>query len=336
MCEPVNKVVLRVPATTANLGPAYDVLGMALAVFMEVTVERAEEFSVHFEGQGSEYIRNDGENMLVEMCRLAFTDYAHKEMPPLKFSMKSDIPFGCGCGSSSAAAVAGFVAGMKLCGLTMETEQEESLLQVIAKCEGHPDNAAAALYGGIQLGYKHKNSRYLTYRVPTPSSLFVVLFIPKAKMKADTHATRGLITDTVPLEDAVYNISRASILILALCTGELRLLKSCDDKFHQKQRADALFPHFFPCVDAAMAAGAQYAFLSGAGPTVCAFVSGRHGDPLIQPRAERTAESVAEAMIQAGKSVGVEGRAVITQPSDQGVHSVGVNSVRPDFDYISA
>ncbi|KEG14438.1 homoserine kinase [Trypanosoma grayi] len=330
-----DKVVLRVPATTANLGPAYDVLGMALSIFMEVTVERAEVFSMHLEGEGSEEIRADEENMLVQTCRLAFTEYAHKEMPPLKFTMKSNIPFGCGCGSSSAAAVAGFVAGMKLCGLTMETEQQEELLQVIAKFEGHPDNAAPALYGGIQLGYKNESGRFLTYRVPTPPSLYVVLFVPKNKMKANTHATRGLIPSTVPLEDTVYNVSRASILMLALSTGELRLLKSVGDRLHQNQRAAALFPHFSPCVDAAMAAGAHYAFLSGAGPTVCAFVGGRCGDPLIQPAKERHAESVADAMLEAAKAAGVPGRALITSPSDQGVHFVGVKSIRNDLEYVS-
>ncbi|EKF37742.1 homoserine kinase, putative [Trypanosoma cruzi marinkellei] len=335
MSDLPKKVVLRVPATTANLGPAYDVLGMALSIFMEVTVEHADEFSVHLEGDGSEYISADRENLMVKACELAFTEFAQKEVPPLKFTMKSNIPFGCGCGSSSAAAVAGFVAGMKLCGLTMKTEEEEALLQVIARFEGHPDNAAPAIYGGIQLGYKDNNGRFLTCRVPTPASLLVVLFVPKKKMKLNTHATRDLIPSSVSLEDTVFNISRSSILVLALCTGDLRLLKSCDDKLHQKQRADALFPHFRPCVDAAMAAGAHYAFLSGAGPSVCALVGGRHGDPLTQPRGERIAEGVAEAMIQAANAVGVAGRAILTQPSDQGVHCVGVTPIRPDMEYIS-
>ncbi|RNF25934.1 homoserine kinase [Trypanosoma conorhini] len=329
-----KKVVLRVPATTANLGPAYDVLGMALSIYMEVTVEYADAFSVQLEGDGSEHIRTDRENLLVKACELAF-EYAHKEMPPLRFAVKSNIPFGCGCGSSSAAAVAGFIAGMKLCGLTMETEKAEAILQVIAKFEGHPDNAAPALYGGIQLGYKDNTGRFLTYRVPTTASFSVVLFVPKNKMKMNTHATRNLIPTSVSLEDTVFNVSRASILVLAFCTGNLDILKSCDDKLHQQQRADALFPHFRPCVDAAMAAGAQYAFLSGAGPTVCAFVSGRYGDPLIEPGGKRKNEAVADAMLQAASAVGIPGRTILTRPSEQGVHLVGVTSLRPEFEYIS-
>ncbi|RNF11318.1 homoserine kinase [Trypanosoma rangeli] len=329
-----KKVVLRVPATTANLGPAYDVLGMALSIFMEVTVEYADAFSLHLEGDGSEHIRTDRENLLVKACERAF-EYAQKEMPPLKFLVKSNIPFGCGCGSSSAAAVAGFVAGMKLCGLSLEEEKEEAILQVIAEFEGHPDNAAPALYGGIQLGYKDNTGRFLTHRVPTATFFSVVLFVPKDKMKVNTHATRDLIPSTVSLEDAVFNVSRASVLVLAFCTGNLDLLKCCDDKLHQQQRADALFPHFRPCVNAAMAAGAQYAFLSGAGPTVCAFVSGQYGDPLIDPRSKHNAETVADAMLQAANAVGIPGRVILTRPSEQGVHLVGVTSIRPEFEYIS-
>lgn len=334
MCVLPRKVVVRVPATTANMGPAYDSIGMALSIFAELTVEHSDAFSMSVEGEGCEEIQRDEQNMVVRACCLAF-EYGNKKMPTLRFIMRSDIPYGCGCGSSSAAAVAGFVAGLQLCGHTMATGSEEELLQAIAKFEGHPDNAAPALYGGIQLCYKEHGGRVLTTRVPTPFALSVVLFIPREKMKESTHVTRGLIPDFVPLEDAVYNISCASILVLALSTGDLRTLRSCGDKIHEGQRGDALFPHFRPCVNAAKEAGAAYAFLSGAGPTVCALVGGRHGEVLTQPKEERVAERVALAMIDAACAVGVEGRVVITQPSDQGVHVVGAKSVRHNLVYVS-
>lgn len=330
-----KKVSLRVPATTANLGPAYDTLGMAMSIFLELTVEQADHFSMEVTGEGCEHISCGEDNMVVLTCRVAFEEYAKKPMPPLKFTMRNNIPYGCGCGSSSAAAAAGFVAGMTLCGLTMETQNSEALLSVISRIEGHPDNAAPAIYGGIQLGYKRSDGSVMTYRVPTPPNLSIVLFVPHKLMKASTHVTRELIPQTVPLGDAIHNISGTAILVLALATGELRLLKDASDCLHEQQRSSKLYPHYNACAAAAREAGAVYAFLSGAGPTVCALVPGRRGDLLAQPAGERKAELVAEAMVRAGEAAGVAGRAIITVPSDLGAHLSGTTCVRPNIQYTS-
>ncbi|KPA83426.1 putative homoserine kinase [Leptomonas pyrrhocoris] len=329
-----TKVSLRVPATTANLGPAYDTLGMAMSIFIELTVEVSDEFSMEVTGEGSEHISRGADNMIVETCRIAF-EYAKKPMPPLKFTMHNNIPYRCGCGSSSAAAAAGFVAGMTLSGLTMETQSTEALLSVISKIEGHPDNAAPAIYGGIQLGYKRDDGSVMTYRVPTPPNLSIVLFVPHKLMKASTHVTRELVPQTVSLSDAIHNISGTAILTLALATGELRLLKDASDCLHEQQRSSTLYPHYNACAKAAREAGAVYAFLSGAGPTVCALVTGRRGDLLVQPEEERKAERVAEAMVRAAGAAGVAGRAIITVPSDLGVHLSGTTCIRPDIQYTS-
>ncbi|KAG5498810.1 hypothetical protein JKF63_03099 [Porcisia hertigi] len=330
-----EKVSLRVPATTANLGPAYDTLGMALSIFMELSVELSDAFSMTITGEGQEYISTNEDNMVVQTCRIAFEEYAHKSMPPLKFTMHNNIPYGCGCGSSSAAAAAGFIAGMTLCGLTMETQNSEALLSVISRIEGHPDNAAPAIYGGIQLGYKKDDGSIMTYQVPTPPNLSIVVFVPHKLMKASTHVTRDLVPTTVSLSDAVYNISRTAILTAALSTGELRMLKDVGDRLHEQQRSGELYPHYNPCANAAREAGAVFAFLSGAGPSVCAMVSGRHGDLLSQPRGERKAEMVAEAMVKAAEAVGVHGRAIITAPSERGAHISGTTTVRSNIQYIS-
>ncbi|GET90920.1 homoserine kinase, putative [Leishmania tarentolae] len=329
-----KKVTLRVPATTANIGPAYDTLGMALSIFMELTVEVAETFSMTVTGEGQEHISTGEDNMVVQTCRIAFEEYAHKSMPPLKFTMQNNIPYKCGCGSSSAAAVAGFVAGMTLCGLTMETQSSEALLLAISKIEGHSDNAAPAIYGGIQLVYKN-DGRIMTYNVPTPPNLSMVLFVPHKLMKASTHVTRDLVPTTVSLRDAVHNISSTAILTLALSTGELRLLKDASDCLHEQQRSSKLYPHYSVCAKAAREAGAVYVFLSGAGPTVCAMVSGRHGDLLTQPRRERMAEVVAEAMVKAAEAVGVHGRVIITMPSNLGAHISGTTCIHPSIQYTS-
>lgn len=330
-----EKVSLRVPATTANIGPAYDTLGMALSIFMELTVELAEAFSMTVTGEGQEHISTGEDNMVVQTCRIAFEEYAHKSMPPLKFTMHNNIPYKCGCGSSSAAAVAGFVAGMMLSGLTLETHNSESLLSAISKIEGHSDNAAPTIYGGIQLVYKKDDGRTMTYHVPTPPNLSIVLFVPHKLMKASTHVTRELVPTAVSLRDAVHNISGTAILTLALSTGDLRMLKDASDCLHEQQRSRKLYPHYSACAKAAREAGAEYAFLSGAGPSVCAMVSGRHGDLLTQPMEERKAEMVAEAMVKAAEAVGVQGRVIITMPSDVGVHLSGTTCIRPNIQYTS-
>lgn len=324
MSAVVQGVTVRVPATTANLGPGFDVLGLAMGVWMVVKVERAAEFSMKIEGEGSSEIRADNTNLIVQSCALAFQHAGVTSMPPLRFHVSSDVPFGCGCGSSSAAAIAGYMAGMRLCGSTAATTGSEGLLQVISDLEGHPDNAAPAIYGGCRLGFKNAKGQTRTHQVPVPRGLALVLFVPDDKMKKNTHATRGLIPATLSLTDAVHNMARTSMIALAFATDRLSILSEClDERIHQKARARALFPHFNACVEAAMSTGAEYAFLSGAGPTICAMVSGRNGEYQVQPPSERKAERVAQAMVDAAKRAGVKGRAIITMPTELGAHFIG-------------
>lgn len=332
-----SKVTLRVPATSANFGPAYDSLGMALNIFLELTVEVSDKFSFTADGEGAEFITPDDTNMVVESCRLAIEKHAKLTMPPLKFTMHNNIPFGCGCGSSAGAAVGGFVAGMFLSGLKMETRHREELLSTIAEIEGHADNAAAAIYGGTQICFKKRGAgdAYATYRVPTPQ-VQVVLFIPDKRMKASTQASRALIPTEVKLEDAIKNISSTAILILALTSGEMRLLDDVEDRLHQDQRASALYPHFASCVKEAKDAGADYVFLSGAGPTICAIISNRNYlSPLTVPDEERCAEKVALAMVNAAATLGVKGRGVVTRPTEHGVHIAGTTENSEKVFYVS-
>ena len=319
----LQSVTVRVPGTTANLGPGFDVLGLALNVWMEVTVSKSDKFDIDIAGNGAEEVARDNSNFVVMSCELAHK-HAGVDLPPLKYSVKNDIPFGCGVGSSSAAATAGYLAGAALCGKHFPTQASEGLLDVIVDLEGHPDNAAAAIYGGMQIGYKDAEGHFRTARVPMPSTLMCVLFSPSIKMKQNTHATRGLVPSEVPMADAVHNMSRTALITLAMSTNQLHLLKNClDEKFHQPQRYAALFPHAQPTVDAAMAAGACYAFLSGAGPTIMAFVPGQAGDFVTQEENERVAATVAKAMVAAAAEAGIPGKAIITTPSTKGGHVSG-------------
>ena len=321
-----ESVTVRVPATTANLGPGFDVLGLAMSLWLEVTVSKADVYSMQLQGEGATEIDTSPSNLIATSCAKAF-ELAKKPVPMLKFVVKSDIPFGCGCGSSSAAAVAGFVAGAVLCELKLSSRQED-LLQLIAELEGHPDNAAPAIYGGAQLCYKNDAKQFRSSRLAVPDGLHCVLFVADNKMKKNTHATRGLIPQQIALSDAVHNMSRTALIVQAFSTNTTSLLKDClDERFHQNHRARALFPHLSATISAAMEAGAEYCFLSGAGPTVCALVRGRHGELLLQTDDERTVSKVADAMLKAAVGQGVPGKIVVTMPTELGVHVAGKASL---------
>ena len=298
---------------------------------MDVTITQSDKFEMELHGSGSEDVAKDESNFLVMSCKLALESQGaliDGNLPPLKFVVRNDIPFGCGVGSSSAAAVAGYMGGLMLCDASLPTQGgNEELLNKIVALEGHPDNAAPAIYGGMQIGYTSGSSRFHTVRVPVPSTVFAVLFVPTIKMKQNTHATRGLVPLHVPMIDAAHNMARTSIITLAMATNQLHLLKDClEERFHQPQRYEKLFPHAQACVDAAMASGAVYAFLSGAGPTICAFIAGRTVDLDTQPLDEVRVEAVAKAMVAAAEAKGIPGRAIITAPSQKGAHGVGMRA----------
>ncbi len=143
-------VHVRVPATSANMGPGFDCMGLALDVWNELTVERCDVFSMTVEGEGEGNIPLDETNLVVVGLKAAFED-AGKEIPTCKYHLKNNIPFCRGLGSSSAAIVAGLIAGLVLSGHELKVKGEESLLQLACKIEGHPDNVAPAIYGGLQI-----------------------------------------------------------------------------------------------------------------------------------------------------------------------------------------
>jgi homoserine kinase len=225
-----DKVVVRVPATSANLGPGYDTLGMAVDMWSEFTVERAEKFEIICEGEGSHDMPLDETNLVCLGMRAAF-DAAGKSVPPLRYHLKNRIPYARGLGSSSAAIVGGLVAGLVLAGHTLPAWGEEALLNMAAQIEGHPDNVAPAVYGGIQLGI-HAEGRWMTERVNLPPGLQLVCFIPDAIGKTST--ARGVLSDEITRKDAVFNIGRVALLINALASNNIDQLRhGCDDALHQ-------------------------------------------------------------------------------------------------------
>ena len=316
-----NSVTVRVPGTSANLGPGYDCVGMAVDIWNELTVERADAFSMVNEGEGADVLPTDETNLVVVGLVAAF-ERAGKAVPALKYTCINRIPFARGLGSSSAAIVSGIVAGLVLAGHSLAVWGKEELLQIAGEIEGHPDNVAPAIYGGIQLGI-HTGERWLSGRVRCPDHLQCVLFIPDHVSK--TSEARALLKDEVSRADAVYNMGHHAYMVNCLNNNDLASLKyGAQDVLHQPQRGAAQSKHLFPMIEAANAAGAHATYLSGAGPTVISITSGKVGDVFTQSQTERKDREIASAMQAAAAATGVTGRVFITSPSAQGAQVVDV------------
>ncbi len=322
---PNRTVSVKVPGTTANLGPAFDVAGIALSCVISVEVSAASAFALEITGIGADAaeLRNPASNMVLIGCDRMLTELglAEAQRPPLRWRIHSDVPMKAGCGSSSAAVVAGLAAGLALCGQPIDLN---FLLDRAAVVEGHPDNAAPAIFGGMQIVYRANGGALRAMRVPLPDTLRLVVFSPAANMKESTTAVRGVVPKTLPMADVIHNLGRTALLVASLATGNPEHLRQCvGEKFHEDVRAPA-YPHFKASVAAAVAAGADHAFLSGAGPSV--------GTLLLPARREDAAafESrcarVAAAMQEAAAAAGVAGASRILAVRDAAVEVVAKDS----------
>jgi len=324
--EPVNRVVVNVPATTANLGPGFDSFGFALDVWNRVTVERADAYSMTIMGEGEDRIDTSEKNIVVRMCKRALETLG-QEMPPLRFECQNAVPPTRGMGSSSAALVSGLAAGLALGGKDLSTPATKKLLlQLAADEEGHPDNVAPAIYGGFQVSLRtgESSGQWITQRVSIPDGLQCVLFIPDEEMS--TTAARAALPESLSYADAIHNIARASMLVNCFATGQFDPLRyAMQDKLHQQYRKH-MFP-FEPIIKVALEAGAHGAYLSGAGPTVLA-IAGGVGTANVgsDTMSQFLAEAVSEAMIQEAADRGISGTAHIATPSEVGIKSTGVST----------
>jgi homoserine kinase len=237
--------LVRVPASSANLGPGFDVLGAALDLHMEVEVAETGRFAVHTDLA----IARDRRNL----CVRGFA--ALHPVDEFEFTIRSDIPLSGGLGTSAAALVAGLVAADSI------FELGADVLGHAARLEGHPDNAAAALLGGIVVC-----SGAEVQRLAPPPALEALLVIPDEHVR--TAKARQALPARIPVADAVFNVAHASLLVLGLERGDLGLIaRGLGDRIHQPRRAH-LYPRSWELVQRARALGALGATISGAGPTV--------------------------------------------------------------------
>ena len=245
--------LVRVPASSANLGPGYDAMAAAMALFLELEVEESGEFSFDDGGLG---VSTGRDNLIVR---------AFESLRPadgIAFRLRSEIPLTRGLGSSSAAIVAGLYAADHLYELALS--KEEMLARATA-IEGHPDNVAAAIYGGFVVCAQDPEGASAA-RFDPPEGLEGIVVIPAEEVS--TRLAREAIPAEVPLADAVANVSAAALLVLGLQTADLDLVsRGTADRIHQPRRRE-LYPRSMEIVDSAAELGALGATISGAGPTV--------------------------------------------------------------------
>jgi homoserine kinase len=253
----VDTVVVRVPATIANLGPGFDSIGLALAWHNEVRIERASDgLEISATGPGSQSIVKDETNLVVRALKIVMGD-----VPPIRMHQLIAIPTGRGFGSSGAAVVAGLVAGRTL-GATPHTDDD--LLELAVRLEGHADNVAPCLLGGITISTEQN-----TVRLDPPASIRPLVCVAPGAMS--TNAARGALSRDVSRADAVANIGRAALFVAAVSQGRTDvLMDATDDLLHQPQRFE-LMPESGELVRALRGKGFA-AFLAGAGPSVAALV----------------------------------------------------------------
>ncbi|MBM2809348.1 MAG: homoserine kinase [Chloroflexi bacterium] len=292
-----------VPASSANLGPGFDALGMAIDLVNTVRVEPADQWEVVLTGEGAERLPQGDRNLMHRSITTAAQRWGLR-LPPARLSCVNEVPLSRGLGSSSTAVVAGLLIADQLAGAE---RHEDDILQLASEIEGHPDNVTPALLGGVQ-ACALADGRVVHARVPVARPLGLAMFVPNVPMP--TREARRVIPRRVDLYDAVYNVSRACLLVAGLASGEYGALRTgTQDMLHQPPRM-RLFPAMPVLFHAALEAGALGVFLSGAGSTIMAFVE---GDP--QP--------VADAMAQAAVRDGVPGRRLITRVREKGAEIEG-------------
>ncbi|HEY3343295.1 MAG TPA: homoserine kinase [Anaerolineaceae bacterium] len=292
-------ITIRVPATTANLGPGFDCLGLALDLWNEASFStEGEGVRMDIHGLGVGVLPEGPENTLAAQA-LYLISVCGKPIPPnLLIRCENRIPPGSGLGSSAAAVLTGLLGGNALIGSPLSMDE---ILQLAVEAEGHPDNAGAALLGGLVLSARLDNG-VVARKVPV-AALQAAVVTPDFNLP--THQARSALPRQVPLADAVFNLGRTALTIEALRSGDLELLgQAMQDRLHQPYRL-RLIPGAEQAFQSALTAGAAAVAISGAGPSVIAFAS-------------KNLEQIAKAMQTAFAGAGLLSRSAILAITELG------------------
>jgi homoserine kinase len=296
-------ITVSVPATSANLGPGFDTLGVALDLRNTITMGETGVLDVIIEVEGAaERLEQPEQNLVYQAACQVFRRLGY-EPHGLYIREQVRIPVARGMGSSAAAIVGGLVAANALVAAMTGRPglSRADLLAMAVAIEGHPDNVTPALVGGFTVSCMDEQRGPLYVRFPPPPGLRAVVVMPEVPITGKkTEQSRGVLPAEVTLQDAVYNLNRTALLVAALAQGRVDLLAvATQDRLHQPYRA-ALVPGLRAVFQAALDAGAKGVALSGAGPSVIAFV-------------DQHAEPVARAMEAAFQWAGSDARSLVVE-----------------------
>jgi homoserine kinase len=264
----VSKGIFRVqvPASAANLGPGLDSLALALSLYLSVSFKVSKASCITLSGLGQGEIPTSKEKNLTFRAFSMLCKQQNDRVPELDISIENGVPPARGLGSSASAIVAGLLAANAMMDYKFNRSE---LLQLATKIEGHGDNPAAALFGGCVVVTKEKD-RTFWGRVNVPPQLKLVLFVPDFEIP--TKKARKILPKKVTMEDAVFNIQRASLLVSSLSQSDFELLKlSTKDRLHEDIRVKTFYPQVYKIADIAKEAGSKGAFLCGSGSSIGAF-----------------------------------------------------------------
>ncbi len=284
-----------VPASTSNLGPGFDTLGLAVNRYVVIDASASSHFSVEITGEGADGIPTDERNLTaVGMKTILGT------LPDLQVKIYNGIPSCGGFGASGAAIIGGLLLANELSSTKLTIDE---IYNLAVKIEGHPDNVSAALYGGLVVNARGGNGTYSRLKIPVESKLRFVAVLPDSKV--ETEVARKLLPDSVKLHDAVSNVQHSSLLVAAMASGNYEMIRQAvHDELHQKYRKE-LIPHYDRFSDAAMKSGALAYAVSGAGSSCVAFCLDDH-------------KSVQRALEDLIDELGLNWRAEVFEPVNKG------------------
>ena len=295
---------VRVPATSANLGPGFDAFGLALTLYDDVVAQVSDDAGIRVDvhGEGADAVPRDHRHLVAKAMLRGF-DALGGRPRGVDLVCANRIPHGRGLGSSSAAIIAGLLLARALVVGGDERLPDAALLELAVTLEGHPDNVAACLYGGVVVAFTRSSGETDVLRLSAAPGIVPVVCVPSTAVP--TKRARALLPETVPHADAAFNAARAALLVPALTSRPDLLLEATDDRLHQPYRR-AAYPRTGDLVAKLRAAGIP-AVVSGAGPTVLALADATSAPTVAGLAGARFATSVLEVDAEGGRLVPLDG-----------------------------
>ncbi len=297
-----NRVSVRVPATSANCGPGFDSLGLALALHNDLALQVGDFDTLEVEGEGALELQNNAQTIVHQAAHRVFAALSIP-VAGVELRLRNRIPLSRGLGSSSAAIVGGLVAANAWAHKHRNRAlSQPELLDLATEIEGHPDNVAPALLGGFVVSARNEAGAVTSIQLPVRHFPRFAVWIPETELATKT--ARGVLPAAYSRADAVFNLSRAALLVAALASGDFEALREAlRDKIHQDFRAP-LVPGFREISRAAEDGGAFGVTLSGAGPSILAWLP--------------TKNDAVAAMENAARATGIAGRVVELEVDEEG------------------